>query len=552
MFALGFRKSFIRRFLICETGIIALAGSLAGVVSGMLVNYAIVKALNSVWRGAVQTDTISAFPGFMPVIIGFITTFSIALIVLWLLTGRFLRRLTEPEAGKNRSASPKANLIFTLVSGSAAIGFLALYLFTDSSSTVLSFTSGGLLFVFLMMIWRQILLSGNISSENFISSGYYRFHPGRLLMPVLLIAAGLFAVVITGINRMQANSGSLESKGGTGGYNIWAETTVPVREDMNGLRGIKALGLEEFEGKFSVVQAKRSSGDDASCLNLNHVTSPPLLGIDPAGFIKNGSFSFASLLPAADRKNPWEIITRKEKANVIFGFADQTVLEWGLKKKVSDTLLFRSESGELFRMVIAGGLKASVFQGSIITDSRWISEYFPSVSGNSVFLFKCEDTIFNKFSDAIRTRLDPFGVSVSPAVEKLEGYYQVTNTYLSVFTVLGGFGIILGVAGLGFVLRFNYNLRRKEFALMLASGFTESNLRKIIIGEQVFIILAGILTGLISGIVSTLPSISSGGGVQWLSLLAITSAIAVTGIISLSVAVRSISDIPLIASLRID
>jgi putative ABC transport system permease protein len=550
LFALGFMNRQIRYILIYETGIVALLGSVAGVGFGLLVNYTMVSALNSVWRGAVQTDTISSFPGMMPVIMGFTITFFITLTVLYLMINKFLLRLTLSEPEKSISASSKVNMIFLILLGLSTIITMIVFMVGDKSSSALSLSSGGMLFVFLILLWRQILFSKGITAKNFISLSYYRFHQGRLLIPIILIAAGLYAVVITGINRMQANESSLLSKGGTGGYNLWVETTVPVKEDLNTTKGIKEYGLEKFEGKFSTVQGSRSSGDDASCLNLNHVSSPPLLGIDPAGFISNRSFSFASLLATADGKNPWEIITRKGDGNVIYGFADQTVLEWGLKKKTGDTLLFRSESGGLLKLVIAGGLKPSVFQGNIITDVRWISEYFPSVSGSSVFLIKCEEGIRNDISDIIRTSFEPFGVSLKPAEKKLEEFYEVTNTYLTVFTILGGFGIILGVAGLGFVLRFNYNLRRKEFALMLATGFTESGLRKIIALEQIFILIAGITTGLISGIISTLPSISAGAGIQWLSLVIIISATAVTGLISLTVSVRSLRNLSLTETLR--
>jgi ABC-type antimicrobial peptide transport system permease subunit len=550
LFALGFRNSQIRQILVIETGIVALAGSIAGILSGLLLNFIMVSALNSVWRGAVQTDTITAFPGLMPVILGFSTTLFISLTVLFLFINRFLKRLTEPVTERSKTASPKLNLFLLFLSGFSAVIALTLFITGQSISTGLSFASGGLFFVFLILLWRQILFNAGISSRKFLSSSYYRYHPGRFIMPVLLIAAGLFAVVITGINRMHADEGSTDNKGGTGGYDLWAETTVPVNEELNSINGMKALGLEEFSGKFSVVQGKRTSGDDASCLNLNHVSSPPIIGINPTGFINNGSFSFASLLPGADREKPWEIITRREDCNVIFGFADQTVLDWGLKKKTGDTLVFRSESGGLLKLVIAGGLKASVFQGYIITDSKWISEFYPSVSGSSVFLIKCEDHIANSFNDAIRTRLEPYGVEILPAAERLKGFYEVTNTYLAVFTILGGFGIILGVAGLGFVLRFNYNLRKKEFALMLATGYTESAIRRIIYGEQIFTLFAGIATGLVSGIISTLPSITGGGGVEWISIAVIIAAMAVTGSISLSVAVRSLRDLSLTSALR--
>ncbi len=38
--------------------------------------------------------------------------------------------------------------------------------------------------------------------------------------------------------------------------------------------------------------------------------------------------------------------------------------------------------------------------------------------------------------------------------------FRSSNTYLNVFAVLGAFGMILGIAGLGFVLLRNYNITK--------------------------------------------------------------------------------------------
>jgi ABC-type antimicrobial peptide transport system permease subunit len=212
--------------------------------------------------------------------------------------------------------------------------------------------------------------------------------------------------------------------------------------------------------------------------------------------------------------------------------------------------MFRTESGELFKIVIAGGLSTSVFQGYICIDLKRFTEFYPSVSGSSVYMIRCEDSIATKLGDAIRMRLEPFGVSVQTASEKLEEFFEVTNTYLAVFTVLGGFGIMLGVIGLGFVLRFNYTLRRKEFALMLASGLRESNLKRIILREQLFILSAGIITGVVSGVVSTLSSISSGGMVQWGSLVVIVISIGAAGFISMMISMQALKGSSIIENLR--
>ena len=47
---------------------------------------------------------------------------------------------------------------------------------------------------------------------------------------------------------------------------------------------------------MSFVQIKKTAGNDASCLNLNHVTAPPLLGFDPVDFISKKSFSFSKVI----------------------------------------------------------------------------------------------------------------------------------------------------------------------------------------------------------------------------------------------------------------
>jgi hypothetical protein len=385
---------------------------------------------------------------------------------------------------------------------------------------------------------------------NFISGSYYSFHPGRGVMPVLLIAAGLFAVIITGINRLQITEKSTSPSGGTGGFELWAETVSPVMEDLNSKTGRKIHGLEETDSGIMFIQGMIAGGDDASCLNLNHVVSPPVLGIDPEYFIESGSFSFSTIIKTADRSNPWEIITRQPEDNCIFGFADQTVMQWGLKKKTGDTLKFRSETGELFNVILAGGLKSSLFQGYLIIGERNFVDYFPSVSGSSLFLTDCEETIADSLAMLLRTRFESYGIEVQPAKEKLASFFRVTNTYLAVFTTLGGLGLILGVIGLGFVLRQNYNSRKREFALMMASGFTGNMIKQNIFREQLFILIAGVITGTLSSFVATYPSLSGGSDIPWGSILGITIAITVTGILALLISLRGINQQIIITSLR--
>jgi ABC-type antimicrobial peptide transport system permease subunit len=438
-----------------------------------------------------------------------------------------------------------------------AVILLTINFASHSIPVFVSFISGAVLFFTLILLWRIIItgefnISGNkISRRRILSGSYYSFHPDKAIMPVLLIAAGLFAIVITGVNRQKISGQSLSNAGGTGGYAFWAETSVPVKEDLNSSSGRKIHGLEEISpSEITFVQGKRVTGDDASCLNLNFIASPPLLGTDPSDFRSNGAFSFSSLSENVPDEDPWSIITKKPSVRTIYGFADQTVLEWGLKKKVGDTLRFRTESGEPLNIVIAGGLKPSLFQGYLVIGEDNLNLFYPSVPGYSVLLVRGTGKLKDSIPSLLSDRFENYGFTISKASDRLASFFTVTNTYLSVFTILGFFGMLLGVIGLGFVLHRNYTTRRKEFALMISSGYRAGDIKRLVMGEQVLSLIAGITTGILSGLVSASSSVNNINEIPWVSLLAITIAITSTGVISLLVSIGGIEQESLITELR--
>jgi putative ABC transport system permease protein len=556
-FSLGFTDRWIDKLLFLETSAIALTGALPGVFAGGLINWLIIKALNSVWSGAVQTNTMSSHFAAFPLVLGFIITVFISLTLLKIKTIQFLRSLKEPETGLYTGHSKRKNLISLIIFFSISALTLVFSLLFKGSSIPISFACGISVFITFILCARFFLIrgfitgEGNPMSQNAFSRLYYSFNPSHAVIPVIFIAAGIFAVFITGINRLDISDKMKESSGGTGGFLLWCESAVPVKENLNEASGRKEFGLDEENIKdISFVQAKRSPGDDASCLNLNHVTAPPLLGLDPTVFISKGSFTFASLMKDINKKNPWKVIERQPVNNTIYGFADQTVLQWGLKISPGDTLTLRSESGQPLKIVIAGGLKSSVFQGFVIIGFDNFEKYYPSVAGSSVFLADGNPQLADTYQTILKGRFSNYGFSVMPASERLASFFEVTNTYLSVFTILGAFGMVLGVAGLGFILLRNYNQRKREFALMIASGYSIRSMRRIALREQILILFAGIFTGLISAIIATIPSLKSASDLPWLFLLIMVVSVFLSGFIALSVSIRAIRNDSLIANLR--
>jgi len=154
------------------------------------------------------------------------------------------------------------------------------------------------------------------------------------------------------------------------------------------------------------------------------------------------------------------------------------------------------------------------------------------------------------YKNTLDERLGNYGVNVEKTTDHLAAFYNVTNTYLSVFSVFGALGMITGIIGLGFVLLRNYNQRKQEFALMLAIGFHIKSIRKMIFSEQLLVILAGVSSGIISAVFATLPSLRNNAKVPWLFMIMVVMTIVVTGIIALLVSVRSITSQSLTASLK--
>ncbi len=556
-FALGFRGRSITKMLFVETILLAFAGAIPGVFTGYLVNMIIINSLNSVWKGAVQTNTLSTDFSLNPVLLGFITTLIITAILLYVKLRSFLKHLDKGEKEELVNHSEQRNLFFLFLSGSIAIVLLGQSILSKNSSVILSFTGGSFLFIGLILLLRQYFLRpSGISGKpeqirNKYSKQYFSFHPSRAVTPVIFIAAGIVAVIITGANRQTLTDKMLLPEGGTGGYLLWAESAVPVKENLNSTEGRREFGFDDEElSELSFVQAKRLPGDDASCLNLNFISAPPVLGIDPSHFISEKSFSFASVVKGANGRNPWSLLLDDPESNTVFGIADQTVLQWGLKIKTGDTLVFRTENGQPLNIVICAGLKSSVFQGYLLIGERNFEKYFPSIPGSSVFLINGNPELTESYREIISERLSEYGVAVETAGDKLASFFRVTNTYLDIFMVFGAFGMMLGVAGLAFILIRNFNQRKSEFALMMATGYSSRQIRKLILKDHIILLFWGILTGTFSGLATTLPSIYGGSEMPWRLLSVMVILIIFSGLSALYLSVRNVQSSSLIEQLR--
>ncbi len=463
----GFRRQLITRMLIGEGLLVAFTGSIAGAALGIPCNTLLLAGLNTVWYDAVQTSSLVA-----------------CIKPVTLMTGAFSGLIT-------------ASLVM------------------------------------IMVLWRKLkqpvamLVKGAPKSN--VKTGLHR---PRNIAAAVLLALGTFAIIVTGANQKSV-PGENSRKSGTGGFLLWTETTLPVLEDLNKAAGKNGFSQEDEPALRGVtyIPLQRLEGDDASCLNLNRVSNPPLLAVPAALFDSLGAFSFAAFSPGTDPAHPWKVLTQKTDSGIINAFADMTVITWGLQKKIGDTLFYMDEKGNKVLIRLSGGLKNSLFQGNIlIADSRFRSLY-PSVSGARLMLIDGPEERMAAISARMEALFRDYGMMALPATAKLASFNAVENTYLSVFMMLGALGMIIGTIGLGIILWRNIQERQYEFALLRALGHPGRRILRRITGEYLVILLSGIFSGLAAALAVLLPGfLAPGDQFPYVWVTAILALIFISGI----------------------
>jgi ABC-type antimicrobial peptide transport system permease subunit len=184
---------------------------------------------------------------------------------------------------------------------------------------------------------------------------------------------------------------------------------------------------------------------------------------------------------------------------------------WGLGKAVGDLLTYIDEKGETFHLKLVGGLANSVFQGNIIISENTFIQKYPSISGHRLFLVDAPSDAVEEVLGNLSWALQDQGLDLVPASTRLAEFNTVQNTYLSIFLILGSFGLLLGSVGLGIVVWRNVNERRGELALLRAVGFTKKSVQIILLSEHVALLVAGILFGILAAMLAILPSLLTPG-----------------------------------------
>jgi len=342
-------------------------------------------------------------------------------------------------------------------------------------------------------------------------------------------------VISTGSNRKDLFASSDDPASGTGGFLYYAESTLPVLQKLNDPEVRIEFGLGD---DYSIVQLRKADGDDASCLNLNKIVNPQVLGVDP-GQMEN-RYSFVTRTEFLDEVDPWSSLSQELPGGLIPAIADETVIKWGLGLGVGDTLHYSNSTGGTMDLLLIGGLAPSVFQGNVMIANERFLEQFPESSGTRVFLVEGEPADTALIKSELGRGLRDLGWDMQLASERLAEFNSVTNAYLSIFLVMGALGLLLGTFGLVVVLSRSILERRQEIALLKAVGYERKMIRKLITREYMFLLLVGIMAGFGTAIIATLPSITSAHtGTSFTSILIWLVILIINGWLWIHVVTRS-------------
>lgn len=528
--ALGFKEKQVRSFFLLEGFVVALAGGLLGLALSVFYTKAVFQILNSLWFDIVRTNVllIKVYP--FTLVLGLVISLVVSLAAIFISIYRYQKRKTaelqkRSGTGLKKSAHIILDAAMYLSLGIPVGVFLEQISNPSDLKPTLFFLTGGFLLLGLLLVFRKVLLgievqkSGKMRLERISKLNLTR-NRGRSLTIVTLFALGTFLVISTGSYKLDLFANAQDKSSGTGGFQYFAETTMPVLYNLNDPEKRTEEGIYE---NFTAVQFRQVEGDDASCLNLNRIEQPAILGVNPEAL--TGRFSFATRMKGLEAEDPWAALSESLDDGSIPAIADQTVIQWGLGKKVGDELLYQNEKGDTLRLKLIAGTTPSIFQGYVIISNEDFLKNYPSSSGSYVFLIDGEPEKEEAIGEELRSVFRDYGWEMEDTAKRLVEFYSVTNTYLSIFLALGALGMILGTIGLAIILARTILERRREIALMQAIGFGTRQLFRLLVSEYLILLAAGVLTGFVTAVVATLPSFVSSNTDASLSTVALITAI---------------------------
>jgi hypothetical protein len=371
------------------------------------------------------------------------------------------------------------------------------------------------------------------------------------VLSVSLIAAATFLIVSVGAFRRGVEDVH-DVRSASGGYALMAETVVPLMHDPSTPDGRRALNLGAGLEGIDVARFRLRPGDDASCLNLYKPQNPRLIGATDK-FVRANRFSFAGSMAGTveEYANPWLLLERRFNDGEVPVIGDATSLAYVFHLAVGDHYVMQGPDGRQLTLRIVGALRDSVLQSELIMADRQFTRLFPRNEGFRVFLIAADAPRVPAVTASLEQQLEDFGMDVQSTADRLASYHRVENTFLMTFQALGAIGLVLGTLGLGTVLLRNVLERRRELAVLQATGYRRGHLVQMVMAESLFLLACGLVLGVACAAVAIAPAyIERAQPFPVLSTVGLLGAVLAAGLLSTIMATRAVTRLPVLEALK--
>lgn len=576
LLAVGLHRRRVAKLFLIEGAGVAEIGAFIGVLVGVGYAWLMLAGLRTFWVGAITSPFLEFHWTFQSLILGFVLGFLVSLATIWWAIRRTkrlpIRRLLAGQASEAHTPTDKprqwlrtAGIVMVVMAAGLSVGAVWMAGMPQAGAFV---TAGALLLSGLLLLtWVWLRQGGSVDAKSFAASwALARLatrsagrNPSRSAITIGLMATASFLIVAMSSFRLAP------TEEGAGGFDLLAESSEPIFENLNTSKGRDELLADQasvLDGGH-VFGLRFKPGDDASCNNLYVSSQPRVLGMTSAFIDRydraDGAkfrWMMTSVETPEEKANPWRLLTQRSPGEPIPVVIDMNTAMYSLKPPATlgskMTLTYDENNTLTFRVV--GLLENSVLQGSLLISEDEFREAFREVSGYRYFLIESPAGKGDQVTAVLEERLSDQGFDVQTTRSVLEELFKVQNTYLSTFQSLGALGLLLGTFGLIAVQMRNVLERRGELALLRATGFRHQRLARMVLLENVFLLVSGLALGTLAALVAVIPHKIFGDtsiSADLLRDLAITLAfVLLVGLLASGASIRAALRTPVLAALR--
>lgn len=538
LMAVGYTAGHVRRLLGAEGALLAAVGAGLGALAGIGYARLMMLGLETFWRDAIGSTPLVMALDPLRIAGGAALAWAIAIVAIGAAAWRATRHTPLAllsGAGGSAAVRPRRTRPVVAIGAAGLCAAAAVGLMLATAHASANLQAGGFIGAGVLMLLALLVLVGhglgrlaggrtNARRWTTMALRGAARRPGQSLGVVALLAAGLFLTLAVGANRRSVSDDPHAVDGPTGGYNLMVSMGRSLPEPL----GRRADGsADPAWADVNVLPLRLSRGTEATCANLNRPAQPLLAGVDPTALADRNAFAFTAIaddLAASHGRSPWRLLDADLGEHVIPAIADQPTVTWALGLKVGQTLGYTDERGRPFQVRIVAVLEPSVLQGRLLVDAADLVDRYPSMAGYREFLVDTDRP--DAIGRQIRREHGDRGAVVTPTRQRMARLLALENTYLSIFLMLGGLGLILGSVGVGVVVLRQVDQRRGELALLRAVGFDR---RRLIVGvalEHLALGAAGMIVGTLAAALALWPPLRSGLAIPWASLAATVGTLA--------------------------